>query len=341
MRLGILTSGGDCPGLNAVIRGAVLQGTRAYEDEFIGFRDGWRGVMQRDHLPLDWRAVRGLNRRGGTVLGTSRTNPFADGMDDPTVYRALAEAGVDALIAIGGEGTLSVAAELQRGGVNVIGVPKTIDNDLSATDYSFGFDTAVEVATEAIDRIQTSGEAHHRCMVVEVMGRNAGWIALHAGLASSAHAILIPEVKVSIKQICSWMESTRDRGRTPLAVAAEGFSLDTMDTPHHRHGLDTFGRPRLGGIGDVLSTLIEDNTGIETRSTTLGYIQRGAVPTAFDRVLATRVGMAAVRSAHEGNWGTMVAIHGTDLVNVPLDDAVAELKTVPASRYDEVLTLLG
>jgi ATP-dependent phosphofructokinase / diphosphate-dependent phosphofructokinase len=341
MRLGILTSGGDCPGLNAVIRGAVLQGTRAYDDQFVGFKDGWRGVMERDHVELDWRAVRGLNRRGGTVLGTSRTNPFAGGTDDPTVYAALADSGIDALIAIGGEGTLSVAAELRRGGFRVIGVPKTIDNDLSATDYSFGFDTAVEVATEAIDRIQTSGEAHHRCMVVEVMGRNAGWIALHAGLASSAHAILIPEAKVSIKQICSWMESARNRGRTPLAVVAEGFSLDTMDTPHHRHGLDTFGRPRLGGIADVLSSLIEESTGIETRATTLGYIQRGAVPTAFDRVLATRVGMAAVRSAHRGDWGTMVAIHGTELVNVALDDAVAELKTVPAARYDEVITLLG
>lgn len=341
MRLGILTSGGDCPGLNAVIRGAVLQGTRVFDDQFVGFKDGWLGVMRRDHVPLDWRAVRGLNRRGGTVLGTSRTNPFAAGLDDRTVYDALAEAGVDALIAIGGEGTLSVARELGRGGVNVIGVPKTIDNDLSATDYSFGFDTAVEVATEAIDRIQTSGEAHHRCMVVEVMGRNAGWIALHAGLAASAHAILIPEVKVSIKQICGWIESTRDRGRTPLVVVAEGFALDTMDTPHHRHGLDTFGRPRLGGIGDLLSSLIEENTGIETRATTLGYIQRGSIPTAFDRVLATRVGMAAVRSAHHGAWGTMVAIHGTELVNVPLDEAVAELKTVPASRYDEALTLLG
>jgi phosphofructokinase-like protein len=341
MRLGILTSGGDCPGLNAVIRGAVLQGTRVCSDEFVGFIDGWRGVMQNDHVPLDWRAVRGLNRRGGTVLGTSRTNPFAAGMDDRTVYAALADTGVDALIAIGGEGTLSVAAELQRGGFNVIGVPKTIDNDLSATDYSFGFDTAVEVATEAIDRIQTSGEAHHRCMVVEVMGRNTGWIALHAGIASSAHAILIPEVKVSIKQICGWVESTRDRGRTPLVVTAEGFTLDTMDTPHHRHGLDTFGRPRLGGIGDLLSPLIEENTGIETRATTLGYIQRGAVPTAFDRVFATRVGMAAVRSAHDENWGTMVAMRGTELVNVPLDDAVTELKTVPASRYDEASILFG
>lgn len=341
MRLGILTSGGDCPGLNAVIRGAVLQGTREFSDRFVGFRDGWRGVMERDHVALDWQAVRGLNRLGGTTLGTSRTNPFAGGLDDRTVYAALEEAGVDALIAIGGEGTLSVAAELQRGGFNVIGVPKTIDNDLSATDYSFGFDTAVEVATEAIDRIQTSGEAHHRCMVVEVMGRNAGWIALHAGIAGSAHAILIPEVKVSIKQICNWVESTRDRGRTPLVVTAEGFTLDTMDTAHHRHGLDTFGRPRLGGIGDVLSTLIEENTGIETRSATLGYIQRGAVPSAFDRVFATRMGMAAVRSAHDGNWGTMVAVRGTDLLSVPLDDAVAELKLVPHSRYDEASTLFG
>ena len=341
MRLGILTSGGDCPGLNAVIRGAVLQGTRTYSDEFTGFKDGWRGVIEQDHLPLDWQAVRGLNRLGGTVLGTSRTNPFEGGADDRTVYTALESAGVDALIAIGGEGTLSVAAQLQAGGFNVIGVPKTIDNDLSATDYSFGFDTAVEVATEAIDRIQTSGEAHRRCMVVEVMGRNAGWIALHAGIAGSAHAILIPEVRVSIAQICDWTMSTRDRGRTPLVVTAEGFALDSMDVPHHRHGLDTFGRPRLGGIGEVLASLIEDETGIETRATTLGYIQRGAVPSAFDRVFATRMGMAAVRSAHDEKWGTMVAVRGTEVVNVPLQDAIAELKTVPIRRYDEAATLFG
>ncbi|OZF07732.1 6-phosphofructokinase [Rhodococcus sp. 15-1154-1] len=341
MRLGILTSGGDCPGLNAVIRGAVLQGTREHSDEFVGFKDGWRGVMEGDHIPLDWRAVRGLNRLGGTTLGTSRTNPFAAGMEDRTVYAALEEAGVEALIAIGGEGTLSVAAELQRGGFDVVGVPKTIDNDLSATDYSFGFDTAVEIATEAIDRIHTSGESHHRCMVVEVMGRNAGWIALHAGIATSSHAILIPEVKVSIQQICDWVQTTRARGRTPLVVAAEGFALDTMDTPHHRHGLDTFGRPRLGGIGEVLANAIETETGIETRYTTLGYIQRGASPTAFDRILATRMGMAAVRSAHEGRWGTMIASQGIDLVNVALGDAVTELKTVPRHRYDEASTLFG
>ncbi|KPH20769.1 6-phosphofructokinase [Rhodococcus sp. ADH] len=341
MRLGILTSGGDCPGLNAVIRGAVLQGTREHSDEFVGFKDGWRGVIERDYVELDWRAVRGLNRLGGTVLGTSRTNPFVSGLDDRTVYTALKESGIDALIAIGGEGTLSVAAKLQSGGVDVIGVPKTIDNDLSATDYSFGFDTAVEVATEAIDRIQTSGEAHRRCMVVEVMGRNAGWIALHAGIASSAHAILIPEVKSSISQICHWVESTRERGRTPLIVVAEGFALDVMDAPHHRHGLDTFGRPRLGGIGDILAPLIESETGIESRCTTLGYIQRGAVPTAFDRVLATRMGMAAVRAVHESRCGTMVAARGTELVSVPLKDAVSELKTVPVNRWFEAATLFG
>jgi phosphofructokinase-like protein len=341
MKLGVLTSGGDCPGLNAVIRGAVLKGTREYGDEFIGFRDGWRGVLDRDHLPLDWKAVRGLSRRGGTILGTSRTNPFAGGLDDTTVYEALSDLGVDGLITIGGEGTLSVAAEFDRSGFNVVGVPKTIDNDLSATDYCFGFDTAVEIATEAIDRIQTSGEAHHRCMVVEVMGRNAGWIALHAGIATSAHSILIPEVSESIDTICKWVQSTRDRGRTPLVVVAEGFALDTMDTPHHTRGLDTFGRPRLGGIADVLSPMIEERTGIETRATTLGYIQRGAVPTAFDRVLATRMGMAAVRSAHDGQWGSMIAARGTDLVNVPLRDAVSELKTVPRERYEEALTLFG
>jgi 6-phosphofructokinase 1 len=341
MRIGILTSGGDCPGLNTVIRGAVLKGTRGFGDEFVGFRDGWRGVVDGDFVTLDWKVVRGLARRGGTALGTSRTNPFAAGPDDKRVYRALADAGVDALIAIGGEGTLSVAAQLHAGRFNVIGVPKTIDNDLSATDYSFGFDTAVEVATEAIDRIHTSGESHHRCMVVEVMGRNAGWIALHAGIATSAHAILIPEVPVTMKQICAWVESTRDRGRTPLVVVAEGFSLDTMETPHHRHGLDTFGRPRLGGIADVIAPAIEDRTGIETRATTLGYIQRGAVPTAFDRVLATRMGMAAVQGAHDGHWGTMVANRGTGLRSVPLTDAVAELKTVPRERYDEAAVLFG
>jgi 6-phosphofructokinase 1 len=249
--------------------------------------------------------------------------------------------GIDGLVAIGGEGTLAAAQELSREGINVVGVPKTIDNDLDATDFTFGFDTAVQTATDAIDRLRTTGESHHRCMIAEVMGRNAGWIALHAGMAAGAHAILIPEHRVSLGQVAEWVQSARDRGRAPLVVVAEAFVLEGQDAPYFPRGLDTFGRPRLGGIGILLERELQGLTGIETRATVLGHIQRGGAPTAFDRVLATRLGMAAVDSAASGRWGTMVSLRGTSIVNVGFDASLGRLKTVPEDRYREAAVLFG
>ncbi|MET3718913.1 MULTISPECIES: ATP-dependent 6-phosphofructokinase [unclassified Arthrobacter] len=339
-RLGILTSGGDCPGLNAVIRGAVLSGVISYGYDFIGFRDGWRGVLERDTVPLPRHDVRGLARLGGTVLGTSRTNPLRDGGAE-AVRDSLQQLGVDGLIAIGGEGTLAAAQELSGQGIKVVGVPKTIDNDLDATDFTFGFDTAVQTATEAIDRLRTTGESHHRCMIAEVMGRNAGWIALHSGMASGAHAILIPEQRIPLGQVAEWVQSARDRGRAPLVVVAEAFVPEGQDAPYSPRGLDTFGRPRLGGIGWFLERELQEMTGIETRATVLGHIQRGGAPTAFDRVLATRLGMAAVDSTANGHWGTMVSLRGTNIVNVGFEAALGRLKTVPEDRYREAAVLFG
>jgi len=249
--------------------------------------------------------------------------------------------GVEGLIAIGGEGTLAAARILSDAGINVIGVPKTIDNDLGATDFTFGFDTAVQTATEAIDRLRTTGESHHRCMIAEVMGRNAGWIALHAGMAAGAHAILIPEHRVTMNQIAAWVNSAHARGRAPLVVVAEAFVPAGRDAPYSPRGLDTFGRPRLGGIALLLEQQLQDLTGIETRATVLGHIQRGGEPTAFDRVLATRLGMAAVRAAAAGEWGTMVSLRGTDITTVGLEAALGTTKSVPVSRYLEAEELFG
>ncbi len=341
VKIGILTSGGDCPGLNAVIRGAVLKGIKIHGQEFVGFRDGWRGVVEGDIMELSRQSVRGISKQGGTVLGTSRTNPFENGGGPEVIKAHMDRLGVDALIAIGGEGTLAAARRLTDVGLKIVGVPKTVDNDLDATDYTFGFDTAVQIATEAIDRLRTTGESHHRCMIVEVMGRHVGWIALHAGMAAGAHAILIPEQKVSLEQIAEWVSDVHERGRAPLVVVAEGFVPDHMESAHSERGLDTFGRPRLGGIADQLAPEIEARTGIETRATILGHIQRGGVPSSFDRVLATRLGMAAIDSVVEGKWGTMVALSGTDIVHVGFDDALGSLKTVPQSRYDEAAILFG
>ncbi|WP_136610779.1 6-phosphofructokinase [Sinomonas albida] len=341
MKIGILTSGGDCPGLNAVIRGAVLKGIAVHGQEFVGFRDGWRGVVEGDIIDIPRTLVRGIAKQGGTILGTSRTNPFENGGGPAVIKGHMDRLGIDAIIAIGGEGTLAAAKRLTDAGLRIVGVPKTIDNDLDATDYTFGFDTAVEIATEAIDRLRTTGESHHRCMIAEVMGRHVGWIALHSGMASGAHAILIPEQRVSIDQIAAWVKLAHDRGRAPLVVVAEGFALDTMGEAHSERGLDTFGRPRLGGIGERLAPEIEARTGIETRATVLGHIQRGGVPTAFDRVLATRLGMAAIDSVVEGRWGTMVSLNGTDIVHVGFDAALGRLKTVPQDRYDEARVLFG
>ena len=342
MRIGIMTSGGDCPGLNAVIRGAVLNGIKQYGHEFVGFLDGWRGVVEGDVIDLPRATVRGISKQGGTILGTSRTNPYHGEQGGPENIRATLERlGVDAVIAIGGEGTLAGAKELTDAGLPIVGVPKTIDNDLDATDYTFGFDTAVQIATEAIDRLRTTGESHHRCMVAEVMGRHVGWIALHAGMAGGAHAILIPEHRLSKDQITEWVREAHDRGRAPLVVVAEGFVPEGSFEPYSDRGRDAAGRPRLGGVGERLAPLIEEATGIETRATVLGYIQRGGVPTAFDRVLATRLGMAAVDSATDKAWGTMVALRGTDIHRVPFLAALNNLKRVPQHRYDEAAVLFG
>jgi len=340
MSIGILTSGGDCPGLNAGIRGAVLTGTKLHGLDFVGIRDGWRGLVDADLMELGRPQVMGISKQGGTILGTSRTNPFEYGGVE-RVREVMATSGMEAIIAIGGEGTLAAAKRLTDEGIPIIGVPKTVDNDLSATDYTFGFDTAVQIATEAMDRLRTTGDSHGRCMVAEVMGRHVGWIALHSGMAAGAHAILIPERKTSMEEITGWVESAHSRRRAPLIVVAEGFKLDTMDDAHSERGLDAFGRPRLGGIGDMLAPEIEARTGMETRATTLGHIQRGGTPTAYDRVLATRYGMAAVDSILAERWGRMVALRGTQIVHVPFEDALGRLKTVPQSRYDEAAVLFG
>ncbi|NHN57157.1 ATP-dependent 6-phosphofructokinase [Calidifontibacter sp. DB0510] len=341
MNIGILTAGGDCPGLNAVIRGAVMKGDRIHGQTFLGIRDGWRGLVEDDVIPLPRHEVRGLSRQGGTILGTSRVSPFrGDAGGAERVKEVMAAHAMDAIIAIGGEGTLTVARMLYDEGVPIVGVPKTIDNDLSATDYTFGFDTAVSIATESVDRLRTTAESHHRCMVVEVMGRHVGWIALHAGLAGGAHAVLVPEVPVTLDQVCEWVESARDRGRAPLVVVAEGFTLEDGDIIA-RDAVDGFGRPRLGGVGEALGPLIEERTGIETRVATLGHLQRGGVPTSYDRVLATRFGAAAIDAVVERKWGTMVSLRGIDIETVDLRSATTELKVVPRHRWDEAAVLFG
>ncbi|MFW0786737.1 6-phosphofructokinase [Gordonia sp. CPCC 206044] len=341
-RFGILTSGGDCPGLNAVIRGAVLKGQTVYGHEYVGFKDGWYGLVYGDIMELDRSAVRGLSNQGGTILGTSRFGPYAepDGGAE-NIKKVLKNLGIDGVIAVGGEGTASASKRLFEDGIDIVGVPKTIDNDIDATDYTFGFNTAVEIATEAIDRLRTTGNSHRRCMVLEVMGRHAGWIALHSGIAGGAHAILIPEQPESLDQICAWVTSVKKRGRSPMVVVAEGFTLPEMEEAYSDKGLDGFNRPRLGGIGEVLAPLIEDRTGIETRSTVLGHIQRGGVPSAYDRVLATRFGMAVADLVADKAWGQMVALRGTDIVRTTFDEALANPKQVPVEQYQEIRVIFG
>ncbi|TLP77105.1 6-phosphofructokinase [Nesterenkonia sphaerica] len=342
MRIGLLTSGGDCPGLNAVIRSAVLHGIKSYGDEFVGFKSGWKGMIEADYIDLTRQDVRGIAREGGTILGTSRTHPYNHPQGGPVkIAQQLKRHDVDAVIAIGGEGTLAGARRLAEDGIPVVGVPKTIDNDLKATDYTFGFDTAISIATDAMDRLRTTGESHHRCMVSEVMGRHVGWIALHSGMAAGAHAILIPEQKVSIDQLCEWVEQVHSRGRSPLVVVAEGFIPENADEALAGKGQEADGRPRLGGIGDFITTLIEERTGIETRNTTLGHIQRGGNPTGYDRVLATRFGIKALDLVHERAWGHMASLRGTEIVKVDLQEALDGLKEVPAERYEEAKILFG
>ena len=341
MRVGVLTGGGDCPGLNAVIRAVVRRGVQEYGYEFVGFRDGWRGPLDNITVPLGVDEVRGILPRGGTILKSSRTNPFKIEGGVEKIKSNLAEQEVDALIAIGGEDTLGVAAKLHDLGVPVIGVPKTIDNDLGATDYTFGFDTAVNIAMEAIDRLHTTAESHDRTVVVEVMGRHAGWIALHAGMAGGANVILLPERRFDIEQVAAYVEKRYQTRYAPIVVAAEGATPLEGQMMLQTRELDSFGHVRLGGIGEWLAGELQQRTGHEARAVVLGHIQRGGTPTAFDRVLATRFGLHAIDAAHGGDWGKMVALRGTDIVRVPLREATKELKTVPVERYTEVEVFFG
>ncbi|WP_017609714.1 6-phosphofructokinase [Nocardiopsis xinjiangensis] len=341
MRVGVLTGGGDCPGLNAVIRAVVRRGIKDYGYEFIGFRDGWRGPLEGATKPLDISAVRGILPRGGTILGSSRTNLMKIEGGVERVKDNMAGLGVDALVAIGGEDTLGVARQLHDSGVNVIGVPKTIDNDLNATDYTFGFDTAVNIATEAIDRLHTTAESHHRALVVEVMGRHAGWIALHSGMAAGANVILIPERPFDIDQVVKYVESRFETQYAPIIVVAEGAHPQEGQMELATGEKDAFGHVRLGGIGQALAEEIEQRTGKESRSVVLGHVQRGGTPSAFDRVLATRLGVNAIEAVHEKSFGNMVALQGTDIVRVDLSEATDTLKTVPPERYEEAEVFFG
>ena len=341
MRIGVLTGGGDCPGLNAVIRAIVRKGVPRYKYEFVGFRDGWRGPLEGVTMTLDIPAVRGILPRGGTILGSSRTNPFKVDGGVEKIQSTLMNLGVDALIAIGGEDTLGVATKLHEEGVHVIGVPKTIDNDLSGTDYTFGFDTAVGIATEAIDRLHTTAESHHRALIVEVMGRHAGWIALHSGMAAGANVILIPEIPFDIEKVCGWVESRFRTQYAPIVVVAEGATPKDGTMMFAEGEKDSFGHVRLGGIGELIAQEIEKRTGKEARTTVLGHVQRGGTPTSRDRWLATRFGLHAIDAVHDGAWGSMVALHGTDIVRVPLSEATQTLKTVNAELYAEAEVFFG
>ncbi|MGE5282878.1 MAG: 6-phosphofructokinase [Chloroflexota bacterium] len=342
MRIGVLTGGGDCPGLNAVIRAVVRKGAVHSGHEFVGYRDGWRGPLERDSRPLGVPDVRGILPRGGTILGSSRTNPFKQDGGAERLVRNLEADGVDSLIAIGGEDTLGVAARLhEEHGVHVVGVPKTIDNDLGATDYTFGFDTAVNIATEAIDRLHTTADSHHRVLIVEVMGRHAGWIALHSGLAGGANVILIPEQPFDVERICELVGRRFEDNYAPILVVAEGAQPQGGLPEVRADELDAFGHVRLGGIAHWLEGEIEERTGKEARATVLGHVQRGGTPTAFDRVLATRFGLHAIDAVDAGRWGSMTALRGTDIELVGIAEATAELKRVPPELYSEAEVFFG
>ena len=342
MRVAMLTGGGDCPGLNAVMRAVVRKGEVRYGDEMLGLRDGWRGAVENQVTSLSVESFRGTLPRGGTILGSSRTNPYKLDDGPERVKATLADNDIEALVAIGGEDTLGVAARLADEGVAVVGVPKTIDNDLSATEMTFGFNTAVQVCVDAIDRLHTTAESHHRVMVVEVMGRHAGHIALWAAIAGGATMVLVPERPFDIDQVCRVIRHRHVRGRwASIVVVAEGAEPveGTMATASSE--VDAFGHVRLGGIGDQVATAIEERTGYETRAIVLGHIQRGGTPTAFDRVLATRFGIAAIDAVHDGAFGTMVALRAGDIVRVPLGAATAELKLIAPDLYDVASVFFG
>jgi 6-phosphofructokinase 1 len=342
-RIGVLTGGGDCPGLNAVIRAIVRKGIQNHGHELIGFRYGWAGVLSGESMPLTLDTTRGILHRGGTILGSSRTNVYKepDGFD--RVRATLDRLGVDALIPIGGEDTLGVARRLADDGIKVVGVPKTIDNDLAGTDFTFGFQTAVQIATDAIDRLHTTAESHNRVMVIEVMGRHAGWIAVYSGVAGGADAILVPERPFDIDQVCAHLRRRHESGRTfSIVVVAEGATpADGGLVTEHPETTDAFGHVRLGGIGVMLEREIEARTGYETRMTILGHVQRGGTPLAFDRVLGTRFGVEAIDAATEGEFGTMVALRGARIERVPLDDALAAPKLLDPELYETAAVFFG
>ncbi len=342
MRVGVLTGGGDCPGLNAVIRAVVRKGVKEHGFDFVGYRDGWRGPLEGVTMELGVQQCRGILPRGGTILGSSRTNPFKIDNGVEKIKENLASDGVDALVAIGGEDTLGVATQLSDLGVNVVGVPKTIDNDLSGTDFTFGFDTAVNIATEAIDRLHTTAESHHRVLVVEVMGRHAGWIALHSGIAGGANIVLIPEQPFDIEEVCRLVESRFESHFSPILVVSEGaVPVEGGDMTLVSGEKDAFGHVRLGGIGDRLASEIEARTGKEARAVVLGHIQRGGTPTAFDRWLATRFGLQAADAVAEGDFGTMMALRGTRIERVPLIEGTGQLKLVSPEEYAEAQVFFG
>ena len=342
MRVGILTGGGDCPGLNAVIRAVVRKGEGEYGHTIVGYRHGWRGVLDGQSIDLSIGSVRGLLPRGGTILGTSRTNPYKSDDGPARVRATLARDRIDALIAVGGEDTLGVAQRLHEDGVNVVGVPKTIDNDLSATDFTFGFHTAVQIATDAIDRLHTTAESHDRVMVVEVMGRHAGWIATYSGLAGGADVILIPEEPFDIEHICARLTHRHQRGASfSIVVVAEGAVPKEGTMELLTGDVDEFGHVRLGGIGARLQEEIERRTGFEARMTSLGHVLRGGSPTAYDRVIATRFGIEAIDAVHEGDFGKMVALRGTAIIRTPIEEGVRELKTVDPDLFADAAVFFG
>lgn len=339
--IGILTGGGDCPGLNPVIR-AVVRKALNEGYQVLGIKDGWKGMIENKTVKLDLDSISGILPRGGTILGTSRTNPYKKEGGVEKVKANFKAMGLDALVATGGEDTLGVASKLVKDGIpHIVGVPKTIDNDLSATDYTFGFDTAINIATECIDRLHTTAESHHRVIVAEVMGRHAGWIAVHSGIAGGADVVLIPEKPIDIEEVCAIIKKRHGRGKNfSIVVVAEGAQMQSKDVTQQAN-LDEFGHVRLGGIGELLSKEIEKRTGFETRCSVFGHIQRGGTPTAFDRILGTRFGVKAVELIIAKKWGKMVALRGNAIVDVPLEEAVKELKTVDNELYEVAKVFFG
>jgi len=342
MKVGILSGGGDAPGINAVIRAVVRKGIQHYGYEIVGIRDGWRGLLEGDFLSLDLSAASGVLPRGGSLLGTSRINPLKHEKGAEKMLKNAGKAGMDAFVVIGGEDTLGVAHKMSELGLECVGVPKTIDNDLAGTDYTFGFHTAVAIATEALDRLHTTAEAHHRIMILEVMGRYTGWIALEAGLAGGADAILIPEKPFDINDVCEYIKRRQERGRKfSIIVVAEGAKPKGGTEIVYGKGVDEFGHVRFGGVGYHIGKEIERRMDLETRVVVLGHLQRGGSPTAFDRVLATRFGIAAIDLVHKGEFGRMIALQGNKIVSVPLKDVVGKRKTVDLELYDIASVFFG